>query len=128
MQSCVWIVNLPPNVLITLNRNYNVKLLLFEKVRTRWIVSIKTLNCYYISQILEKPIIDNLKAFLFQLISYFFLVGKFCLIVKLVLQFQNKFIQVQQTDTSCEHKNVYQNNRLLQLLDSPIKLHTSKWY
>ena len=128
MRSCVWIVNLPPNVLIALSRNYNVKLLLFEKVRTRWIVSIKTLNCYYISQILEKPIIDNLKAFLFQLISYFFLVGKFCLLVKLVLQFQSKFIQVQQTDTSCEYKNVYQNNRLLQLLDSPIKLHTSKWY
>ena len=32
---------------------------------------------YYISQILEKPIIDNLKT-LFQLILYFFLVDKFC--------------------------------------------------
>ena len=128
MRSCVWIVNLRPNVLISLSRNYHVKLLLFEKVRTRWIVSIKTLNCYYISQILEKSIIDNLKTFLFQLISYFFLVGKFCFIVKLVLQFQSKFIQVQQIDTSCECKHFYENNRLLQLLDSPIKLHTSKWY
>ena len=128
MRSCVWIVNLRPNLWISLSRNYNVKLLLFEKVRAHWIVSIKTLNCYYVSQILEKPIIDNLKTFLFQLISYFFLFGKFCFIAKLVLQFQSKFIQVQQTDTSCECKHFYENNRLLQSLDSPIKLHTSKWY
>ena len=124
--SCVWIVNFRPNVLISLGRNYNAKFLLFEKVRIRWIVPTKTLNCYYISQILEKLIIDNLKTILFQLGSYFFLVGKFCFIVKLVLQFQSKFIQEQQTPCECKHN--YQSNRLLQLLDSPIKLHTSKWY
>ena len=128
VRPCVWIVNLRPNVLISLGRNYNVKYLLFEKVRIRWIVSIKMLKCYYIWQILEKPIIDNLKTFLFQLISFFFFVGKFCFIVKLVLRFQSKFIQVRQTDSSCEYKHFYQNNRLLQVLDSPIKLRTSKWY
>ena len=128
MRSCVWIVNLHPNLWISISRVYNVKLLLFEKVRTHWIVSIKMLNCYYVPQILEKPIIVNLKTFLFQLISYFFLFSKFCFTVKLVLQFQSKFIQVQQIDTSCECKHFYENNRLLQLLDSPIKLHASRWY
>ena len=126
VRSCVWIVNFRPNVLINLGRNYNPKFLLFDKVRIRWIVPTKTLNCYYISQILEKLIIDNLKTILFQLGSYFFLVGKFCFIVKIVLQFQSKFIQVQQTP--CECKRNYQSNRLLQLLDAPIKLDTCKWY
>ena len=41
------------------------------------------LYLYYISQILEKPIIDNLKI-LFQLILYFFLVDKFCKICSAV--------------------------------------------
>ena len=58
------------------------------------------------SEILEKPITDNLKTFLFQLFSYFVFVGKFCFMVKLVHQFQSKFIQVRQTDTSCESKHL----------------------
>lgn len=55
--------------------------------------------------------------------------GKFCFIVIFLLQYQCKYIQIRRTDTFRESEHFYQNNRLLQLLDSsvPHKYVISTW-